>query len=564
MTNKQIVIVGANAAGVSAALKLRRLDDFAEIILLEQAEVISTANDALTDTLREDIPFASMQQYQPIQLNRLYGVDVRVGHRVLRINRSEQRVQVEKIKSGEIFEIAYDRLILATGVKVDVSCLPQGSHLPHVFYWDHIHAVEDWRAFKQQNKVNRVAILGSGKEAIELAFYMNNLGTKVILLTREAQLLPEFSKDFLSILGKELYDARIEVKLNAQVKEITDQALLLESGEVISQEAVFIIPELVPNAELAEASGLAITAAGAIRVDEHYQTSDAYIYAAGAIAEELDALTMEPVLRMSPGFAQKQGRKVAAAILGQDVQPLNSWPVTLVQVNEAKLGQVGYEAKTLDQTDYRYDSIYIIPHDRAWFMPTAQPLHINLYFEKGTGRLFGGQLFGRGQIERRLDVLATLIQQGATVNDLADMEFSFNAQTTAPKDPLNTAGLVALNRLEEAYRQVPVHDVRSLFEAGANFIDVREVEEYELGHIKGAVNIPMSQYRERMDELAKTETYYIYCRSGHRSYNVVKALQQRGFRVYNVAGSFLGICIYEYVTDQMTGREPIVTAYNFT
>ena len=211
-----------------------------------------------------------------------------------------------------------------------------------------------------------------------------------------------------------------------------------------------------------------------------------------------------------------------------------------------------------------YDTVMIIPNDKVVIMPDSEPMHFKLIFEIPTGRVLGAQAIGKGNVDKRIDVIATLIKFNGTLEDLKDLELCYAPPFGTPRDVVNLAALVGLNILHSCYKQIHVHEVRDLVEQGAYFIDVRNREEYEKGHIINAVNIPLSEIRDRTDEIPKDRPVYLHCRSGQRSYNAVMALQHLGFdNVYNVSGSFLGLSFYEYFNDKTTGRKPIVTGYNF-
>ena len=212
----------------------------------------------------------------------------------------------------------------------------------------------------------------------------------------------------------------------------------------------------------------------------------------------------------------------------------------------------------------RHDQVYIIPGDKVGLMPGVSPLFFKLVYEYPTGLILGAQAYGKGDVDKRINVIATLISMGGTLEDLKELELCYSPHYATAKDVVNHAALVALNLLYGEFKQVRVSDVRDLVEKGACIIDVREVHEWDRGHIKGAINLPMSEIRERLDEIPKDQPVYLHCRSSQRSYNVVMALQDLGFdNVYNISGSFLGLSVHEYYQDQVTGRESILTQYNF-
>ncbi|MFS8629951.1 MAG: pyridine nucleotide-disulfide oxidoreductase, partial [Bacillales bacterium] len=235
-----------------------------------------------------------------------------------------------------------------------------------------------------------------------------------------------------------------------------------------------------------------------------------------------------------------------------------------VKVFDLNAASTGLNEKQAQAAGINYDFVYIIPSDKVGIMPDSSPMHFKLLYEYPTGKILGAQAIGKGNVDKRIDVIASMILMGGTLEDLKELELCYAPVFGTAKDVVNMAALVGLNLLNGVYKQVPVTKVRELVENNACIIDVREKREFEAGHLINAKNIPFSEFRQRLDEIPKDRPVYVHCRSGQRSYNVVVALQQLGYdNVYNVSGSFLGICLYEYFNDVTTGREKIVTKYNF-
>ena len=237
---------------------------------------------------------------------------------------------------------------------------------------------------------------------------------------------------------------------------------------------------------------------------------------------------------------------------------------SIVKLFGLKAASTGLNEKTAKAAGIPYDFVYIIPNDKVSIMPGNSPVHFKLLFEKPTGRILGAQAIGKGSVDKRIDVIAAMIAMNADLEDLQDLELCYAPLFGTAKDVVNYAAMVALNVQNGVFRQVPVTAVRSLVENNACIIDVREANEFEAGHLLNAKNIPLSQLRARMDEIPRDRPVYLHCRSSQRSYNAIMALQGHGYdNLWNISGSFLGICLYEYFTDLTEGREKIVTAYNF-
>jgi rhodanese-related sulfurtransferase len=264
------------------------------------------------------------------------------------------------------------------------------------------------------------------------------------------------------------------------------------------------------------------------------------------------------------GPAQKQARAVADHIHGKVVNNTGYIGSSVIQVFNYAGAATGLNEHALEMMDLEYDSVTIIPKDKVGLMPDSEELHFKLLFEKPTGRILGAQAIGLGNVDKRIDVIATAIKFGATIEHLRDLELCYAPPFGTAKDVVNFAGYVASNILHGAFKQIQTADVRPLCEAGAYILDVREVCEYEESHIKNAVNIPLSELRQRFNEIPKDKPVYVHCRSGQRSYNAILALQEEGFEnVINISGGFMGLSYYEYYNDKLTKRKKIVTNYNF-
>lgn len=321
-----------------------------------------------------------------------------------------------------------------------------------------------------------------------------------------------------------------------------------------------------PEIRLAKDASLEIGITGAIKVNKNYQTNDKDIYAIGDAIEIYHALTHSMTKISLAGPALKQARSVADHINNKNTINkgyIGSSAIKVFDYNAASTGLNESMIKALNlQIDY--DIVRIILSDKVGLMPDAAPMHFKLLFEVPTGKILGAQAIGKGDVTKRIDIIATSIKFGGTVEDLKDLELSYAPPFTTAKDIVNYAGYVGANLLNGDYKQVNVDKVRELVENNNVIIDVREIGEYARGHIKGAINIPLSELRNRIKEIPKDRTVYLHCRTGQRSYNATLALQNLGYdNVVNITGSFLGLSFYEYFNDKRLGRDSIVTEYNF-
>ena len=313
-----------------------------------------------------------------------------------------------------------------------------------------------------------------------------------------------------------------------------------------------------PDTALAADAGLEMNARGAIKVDANYCTSDPSIYAVGDAVEVFNPLTRKPAMVQLAGPAQKQARQAADHIYGLPVRNTGFIASSCIKVFEWNAASTGLTAAQCEQEGIPYEIAYVLPKDRVAIMPDSSTLHYKLIFEVPTGKVLGAQAISKGDAVKRIDVAATLIKFGGTVDDLRDLELCYAPSFSAPKDAGNYAGLVAGNLLQHRFRQVHVDQVRQLVESGAYILDVRPDAMYNLGHLKTSVHIPLGQLRHRLDEIPTDRPVYVHCQIGQSSYNAVMALQGHGFtNVYNVSGGFLGICNYEYFNDVTRSGSPL-------
>lgn len=361
-----------------------------------------------------------------------------------------------------------------------------------------------------------------------------------------------------------MLDKGITLVLKDGVKAIHDGTVELASGKSVKADAVVMAIGIRPETALARNAGLAIGETGGIKVNANFQTSDPSVYAVGDAIEVFNRLTRKPMRLALAWPAQMEARAAADHIYGLRNQQKGFIGSSVIRIFDLLAASTGLNEKTAKAENIPYETAYVIPSDKVSLMPDAHPIHLKVIFETPTGRILGAQAIGKGEADRRIDVIAAVISMNGTLEDLKNLELCYAPVVSTAKDAVNMAALVGLNLLNGVYRQVPLTKVRELVESNACIIDVREPGEFSAGHLLNAVNIPLSQLRQRMDEIPKDRPVYLHCRSSQRSYNAVMALQHCGFNnVSNIAGSYLAICLYEYPQDILFNREKIVTEYNF-
>lgn len=563
--SKKVLIVGGVAGGASVAARVRRLDGQAEVIMFEKGPNVSFSNCSLPYHLSGIVENAdSLVLMCPDQFKKQYDIEARVNSEVLKINRKEKNVLVKNVETGEEYTESYDKLFLSPGANAITPRSIEGITSEHVFTVRNVVDIRRLQTYLTEKNIENVAVVGGGFIGVEVAENLKMAGRNVSLIEAMDQIMAPFDYDMVQLLHKEMMDNGIEMILSDGVKAIHEKEVELSSGKKVKAEAVVMAIGVAPETGLARAAGLEIGVTGGIKVDHNYLTNDPHIYAVGDAIEVFHKLTGKPCRLALAGPAQRQARAASDHMYGiphNNNGVIGSSAVKIFDINAAS---TGLNEKSLKAAGMSYDFVYIIPGDSVGLMPTSNPMHFKLIFEVPTGKILGAQAIGKGNVDKRIDVIATMITMGGTLEDLKELELCYAPPFGTAKDVVNFAALVGLNLLYGKFRQVPVTKVRELVEEGAFIVDVREPNEFKNGHLKSSVNVPLSEIRERMNEIPKDQPVYLHCRSSQRSYNALLALQNEGFdNVVNISGSYLGISLYEYFNDVLMGRDKIVTAYNF-
>lgn len=563
---QKIIIIGGVAGGASAAAKLRRNSEEDEIIMFERGPHVSFSNCSLPYHLSGMIQNADdLVLMNPELFLKQYHIDARVNSEVTAIDRKNKVVKVKRTDSDEEYTETYDKLILSPGASPIVPKLPGIEHV-NVFTVRNVVDIDKLNQFVKQMNSKDIAVIGGGYVGIEVAENLSKAGYKVSLIEATNQILRPFDYDMVQIFHKVLIDHEVDVILGDKVESFLEDKVVLSSGKSVNAGAVVMAIGVSPETYLAKEAGLLIGETGAIKVDKNYLTNDPDIYAVGDAIEVYHALTHTMTKLSLAGPALKQARSVAEHIHHKNTLNkgyIGSSAIKIFEYHGASTGLNESLIKSLNM-NIKYEIVRVILSDKVGIMPDASPMHFKLLFEVPTGKILGAQAIGKGDVTKRIDIIATAIKFGGTVEDLKDLELSYAPPFTTAKDIVNYAGYVGANLLNGEFKQVNVDKVRELVESNQIIIDVREIYEYNRGHLKGAINIPLSELRERLDEIPKDKQVYVHCRTGQRSYNAVLALQNSGFQnVINITGSFLGVSFYEYYNDKQNNREPIMTEYNF-
>ena len=563
--SKKYLVVGGVAGGMSAAARIRRLDPFADIQVFEKGPHVSFSNCCLPFHLSGVVPTADdLILMTPELLKSQYNLDVKVEHEVVKINKEEKTITIRKVDSGEEYEESYDKLILSPGARAIRPSSIIGVDRDNVFTIKNVVDIDRLKKYIDENNIEDVAVIGGGFIGLEVMESLREAGKNVTLVEGTDQILAPLDYDLVQVLNKEIYDKGVTLLYNEKLAEVAEEKIILESGKEVKAGVVVLAIGVLPEAGLAKDAELEFGETGGILVNHNYQTSDPDIYAVGDAIEVTHFITNKKVRLTLAGPAQRQARAVADHIYGRTYRNTGVIGSSVVKVFDYNAASTGLNEKDCKKLGIDYDVAYIIPKDKVGLIPSANPIHFKLIFQVPTGQILGAQSVGKGAVDKRIDVIAAMIMNRANIEDLKELELCYSPYFTTAKDATNMAALVACNLLNGDYKQVRTCEVRRLVEEGACIIDSREKEEYEEGHIKGALNIPLSEFRDRLDEIPKDKPVYIHCLSSQRSYYMVRELNLRGFKnVVNISGSFLGISMYEYFNDVTTGREPIVTNYRF-
>jgi NADPH-dependent 2,4-dienoyl-CoA reductase/sulfur reductase-like enzyme len=564
--SKKILVVGGVAGGASAAARLRRHSETDQIIMFEKGPHVSFSNCCLPYHLSGVVPTAEeLVMMCPEKFASQYNIEARVSNEVISIDRAAKTILVRKVENGEEYTESYDKLVLSPGAKPIVPPIP-GIEKVNTFSIRNVVDIDRLNKFIKGSAPKNISVIGGGFIGVEAAENLKEAGYNVTLIEAMPQIMKPFDYSMVQILHKELLDHGVNLIVNDKVEKFEENKIILGSGKVVESEVIVMAIGVKPETDLAKQADLDLGKTGAMKVNQNYQTNDPDIYAVGDVIEVYSYLYNDYFQLPLAGPAQKQARGVADHINGMAIDNRGYIGSSVIKVFDYNAASTGLNEGMIEALglNISYDTVKIIPNDKVGLMPFDAVAHFKLIFEVPTGRILGAQAIGKGNIDKRIDVIATVIKFGGTIYDLKDLELCYAPPFGTAKDIVNFAGYVATNLMNSDFKQVHASDIRPLVEQGAYIVDVREQTEFELSHINGAVNFPLSEIRQRTDELPKDQPLYLHCRSGQRSYNAVLALQKLGFKdVYNVSGGFMGLCFFEYFNDKTLDRSPVVTDYNF-
>ena len=539
----KVVIVGGVAGGATAAARIRRLDEKAQIVVFERSGYISYANCGLPYYIGDVITDAEELTLQsPESFYSRFRVDMRVHHEVTEIHPEKKTVSVKNLKTGEEFEECYDKLILSPGAK---PTQPRffGADLDKVFT---LRTVEDTLRIKNyinENHPKSAVLAGGGFIGLELAENLRELGMDVTVVEYAKQLMSPFDSDMAAFIHNEMRKHDVKLVLGRAVEGFEEKDggvdVLLKDEAPLHADMVVLAIGVTPDTALAKEAGLELGIKGAIVVNDRMETSVPDIYAAGDAVQVKNSVTGDDALISLAGPANKQGRIIADNICGLDSRYKGSQGSSVIKVFDMMAALTGINERTAKTAGLNADTVILSPMSHAGYYPGGKVMTIKVIFEKDTYRLLGAQIVGYDGVDKRIDVLATAIRAGLKATDLKDLDLAYAPPYSSAKDPVNMAGFMIDNIANGVLKQWHLEDAYKLPRDGSvTLLDTRTVGEYTQGHIEGFKNIPVDELRERLDEVEKGKSVYVICQSGLRSYIASRILEGSGYTAYNFAGGF--------------------------
>ncbi len=541
------VIIGGVAGGMSAATRLRRLDEEMDIVILEKGPYVSFANCGLPYHVSGEIKERNDLLVQtPEKLKARFNLDVRPYSEATKIDRLHKTITVENAK--ETYELSFDKLILSPGAKPFVPPFEGIDEATNVFTLRNVPDVDKIMSHLLDSKPKKAVVIGAGFIGLEMAENLAKVGMDVTVVEMATHVLPTVDYEMAAFITKELKRNGVTVLTKKSVVSFKEKGkkLVLDSGEIIDTDIVILSVGVRPENELAESAGIKLGMRGGILVDETYETSVKDIYAVGDAIIVTNQITKEETMISLASPANRQGRQVADVIAGMKRLNKGSIGTAIVRVFNQSIASTGLTERQLKVLDYNYHVVHVDGKNHASYYPNASTILLKLLFNPKTGEIYGAQAVGSDGVDKRIDILATAIKGNLTVEDLPELEFTYAPPFGSAKDVVNMAGYTALNIMEKIAETIQLHELDQARQDGAYLVDVRTNDEFKKGSIPGFVNLPLNELRNHMDDLPKNKDIILSCHSGQRSYIAQRMLLQNGFKVKNLDGSYL---LYQAVND---------------
>lgn len=538
---KKIIIVGGVAGGATAAARLRRISEDVEIILVERGEYISFANCGLPYYIGETIKDRSKLLVQTIKgMSKRFNLDIRNLSEVMNINPDNKTVTIKDLQTGKEYDESYDKLLLSPGARPIVPPIPGLDENKALFTLRNIPDTDRIKSYVDNEGPKKAVVIGGGFIGIEMAENLVDRGVEVTLIEMANQIMAPIDFEMASILQNHLKEKGVRLILENGVQSFSDKGkkVILSDGTEIETDMTILSIGVRPENELAKTAGLELGDRGGIIVNEYLQTSNSDIYAVGDAVEVVDYINGTKAMIPLAGPANRQGRIAANNIMGKEEKYQGTLGTSIAKVFDLTVAATGNNEKTLKRLGVPYEVVHVHPNSHAGYYPGASPIALKLIFDKETGKIYGAQAVGNDGADKRMDVIATAIKGGLTVEDLTNLELSYAPPYSSAKDPVNMAGYVASNILLGELEQVQWHEIDEIVANGGLLIDVREPMEREFGYIEGSQNISLDALRDHLDILPKDQTIYVSCQVGLRGYLASRILKNNGFKVKNVDGGW--------------------------
>ena len=535
----KIIIVGGVAGGMSAATRLRRLMEDAEIIVFEKGPFVSFANCGLPYHISGEIAeHDSLLLQTPESLRNRFNLDVRPYHEVVNINPDLQTVTVQT-PNGEIME-SYDKLILSPGAKPVIPPLKGIAEAENLFTLRNVPDLDKIMAKLEQINSGKAVVIGAGFIGLEMAENLALKGLTVTLVEQAPHVLPTFDLEMARYIETELSEKGVHVITGQSVTAFHDKGQILElsNGQTLASDITILSVGVAPDSELASQAGIELGLRGGILVDQNYQTSQKHIYAVGDAIIVKQEITGQDALISLASPANRQGRQVADVITGLPRKNRGSIGTAIVKVFDLAAASTGLSERAVQALGYKHAVVHTTGKDHASYYPGATEIVLKLIFSPTDGKIFGAQAVGKKGIDKRIDVLATAIKAGLTIFDLPELELTYAPPFGSAKDPVNMIGYAAMNIAEGISQNIQWHQLEEELAAGKILLDVRNPAELPSGQFMDFLHIPLDQLRDRIDELDPAKEYIVSCHSGLRSYIAERLLKEMGFTVKNLDGAY--------------------------
>lgn len=539
----KVIIIGGVAAGATAAARIRRLDEKAEIKVFERSGYISYANCGLPYYIGDVITDPAQLTLQtPESFFTRFRIDMKVHHEVTAIHPDSKTVSVRNLETGDEFTEAYDKLILAPGAKPAQPGL-SGIGIDRLFT---LRTVEDTfriREYIRENRPESAVLAGGGFISLELAENLTELGMDVTIVQRPMQLMNPFDPEMAAFIHSQLRRHGVKLALGYTVEGFEESGegvdVLLKDAKPLHADMVIMAIGVTPDTHLAEEAGLELGIRGSIVVNDRMETSVPDIYAAGDAVQVRHFVTGQDAVISLAGPANRQGRIIADNICGGDSRYTGSQGSSVIRIFEMTAAVTGINETGAKNAGIDADSVILSPMNHAGYYPGGSLMTIKAVFEKETYRLLGAQIIGYEGVDKRIDVIATAIRSGMKATELKDLDLAYAPPYSSAKDPVNMAGFIIDNISKGILKQWHLEELQTIMDKNdVTLLDTRTCEEYERGHIEGFRNIPVDELRDRLDEIDKGNPVYVICQSGLRSYIACRILEGSGFEAYNFCGGF--------------------------